>query len=218
MKNIVLIAVASTVVSIPVYAANYNGFISPSSLGKDVETLNKQYKLNLKKQNWNGYSNGKTATCQLNVEVNKNNKINSISILNAANCQYSTKSNVAYNSNTSKIKDLLSQVDIENIQFIPGCFNCPANIKITDNLVIDRAQDPYYTKFEISGYNKSYLSYIAKKLLGNTSSTEYRSMMDMLELRAAQEVDFYDRNAFKLQAIKTYNIQSKPESYTIVLK
>ncbi len=218
MKNILLIAVTSTVVCIPAYAANYNSFITPSSLGKDVEALNKQYKLGLKKQNWNGYSNDDSAPCQLNVEVNKKNKINSIRIINTASCQYTTKSNVSYNNRTSKVKDLLSQVDIENIKFVPGCFNCPSKIKITDDLLIDRTKDPYYTKFEISGYNKSYLQYIAKKLFGNASNDDYYAMMDMLELRAAQEVDFYDRNAFKLQAVKTYDLQDKPESYTIVLK
>ena len=40
----------------------------------------------------------------------------------------------------------------------------------------------------------------------------------MLELRAAQDENFYDRNAFKLQAIKTYKLQDKPLSYTIAIK
>ena len=43
-------------------------------------------------------------------------------------------------------------------------------------------------------------------------------MLDMLELRAAQEVDCYARNTFKLQAVKTYDLQDKPLSYTIILK
>lgn len=74
MKNMLLIALTSTVASLPAYAINYNSFIAPSSLGKDVEALNKQYKLGLKKQNWNGYSNDDSASCQLHIEVNKKTK------------------------------------------------------------------------------------------------------------------------------------------------
>lgn len=218
MKKIVLLVITSTVAAVPVYAANYSSFIAPSSLGKDVEVLNSQYKLGLKKQNWNGYSNAGAGACQLDVEVTKGNKIRSIRIINSASCRYITKSNVTYNSKTNTTKDLLSQVDVENIQFIPGCFNCPSTITISDNLLIDRSIDPYYTKFEISGYNKSYLGYIAKKLFGNPVGGNYNAMMDMLELRAAQEIDFYDRNAFKIQAIKSYDLQDKPLSYTIIVK
>lgn len=217
MKNRLLLFMVSTVVCIPVYAANYSSFIAPSSLGKDINTLNKQYKLGLSKQDWNGYSNSDSDACKLDVGVTKKDKINFITIVNTEGCAYSTQSNVSYNSKTTTTKSLLSQVDIEHIQFVPGCFNCPSRIEITDELFINRAEDNYYTKFEILGYNKAYLDYIAKKLFGNTSD-DYYSMMDMLELRAAQDENFYDRNAFKLQAIKTYKLQDKPLSYTIAIK
>lgn len=217
MKNSLLIIIVGTVVCLPTYAANYNSFIAPSSLGKDVNTLNKQYKLGLSKQDWNGYSNSDSDACKLDVGVTKTGKINFITIMNTENCQYSTQSNVTYNSKNTETRNLLSQVDIENVQFIPGCFNCPSRIEITDELMINRAEDSYYTKFEIQGYNKAYIDYIAKKLFGSTLD-DYYSMMDMLELRAAQDENFYDRNAFKLQAIKTYKLQDKPLSYTIALK
>jgi hypothetical protein len=41
--------------------------------------------------------------------------------------------------------------------------------------------------------------------------------MDMLESRAAKDPTLYDRNEFKLQAIEAYNLQDKPQSYTIAL-
>ncbi|GAF53566.1 hypothetical protein [Psychrobacter sp. JCM 18900] len=59
-------------------AAEYNQFLSPSSLGKDVKALSSQYKLGLKKQSWGGYSNSEAYDCMLNVEVNSQGRINSI--------------------------------------------------------------------------------------------------------------------------------------------
>lgn len=129
MKKIVLLVITSTVAAVPVYAANYSSFIAPSSLGKDVEVLNSQYKLGLKKQNWNGYSNAGAGACQLDVEVTKGNKIRSIRIINSASCRYITKSNVTYNSKTNTTKDLLSQVDVENIQFIPVALTAPQPLR-----------------------------------------------------------------------------------------
>lgn len=220
MKKLLLVTGFSTIfgtISMATYAANYNSFVTSASLGKDINTLNKQYKLGLKKQNKNSYSNDDSEVCRLSVGTDENDRVNSIKIITSAKCQYTAKSNVNYISKSTTIKSLLSQVDIENIQFIPGCFNCSPKLKTTDNLIISRTEDNYYTEFEIQGYNKNYKDYIAKKLFGSLED-DYHSMMNMLKLRSAKEADLYDRNEFKLQAIKAYNLNNKLQSYTIALK
>lgn len=218
MKKTLLISSLVATISIPVYAADYQSFITLSSLGKSINTLNKKYDLNLKKQTSGSYSNSDASTCKLTVSTDKKNQINQIKITGNEACKYTAKSNVNYNSQTTKIQDLLSQVDIKDVQFVPGCFNCPSRLKTNDKLVISREKDGYYTKFEIQGANKKYLNYIAKNLFGDFSDENYDSIMDTLELRAAKDADLYDRDEFKLQAIDAYNLQEKPQSYTIALK
>lgn len=218
MKKTLLISSLVATISMPVHAADYQNFIKPSSLGKNINALNKTYNLGLKKRSLGGYSNRQSGDCSLYVETNKKNQISRIRIIDNGACKYTTKSNVNYNSQTTKTQDLLSQVDIKNVQFIPGCFNCPSRLEITDNLVISREKDSYYTKFEIKGYNKKYLNYIAKNLFGDSSDENYYSIMDMLESRAAEDPSLYNRNEFKLQAIEAYDLQDKPQSYTIALK
>ncbi|WP_367110232.1 hypothetical protein [uncultured Psychrobacter sp.] len=218
MKTILLIAGLSTTISISAYAADYQSFIAPSSLSKNITALNKQYKLELKERNTGLYNNGNSATCNLVVRTDKEDRVNYIKIINNKNCFYNTKSNVNYNGKSTKTKDVLGQVNIENIKFIPGCFNCASKKNPTDSLVINRAEDKYYTEFEIKEYNKDYIEYIAKDLFGDFSNDEYDSVMNKLELRAAEEPELYDRNEFKLHAIDTYDLQSRPLSYTIALK
>lgn len=218
MKKTLLLANLIAIISIPVYAADYQSFIAPSSLGKNINTLNDKYDLELKKQNSGIYSNRSEATCTLIVSTNKKSQVNLIKIIPNKGCQYTVKSNINYNSQTTTIQDLLKQVDLKEIQFIPGCFNCSAKSKATDTLVIRREKDSYYTKFEIKGYNKEYLNYIANNLFGNLSDNNYDALMNTLELRAAEDPNLYDRNEFKLQAVEAYNLQDKPQSYTIALK
>ncbi|MGM8899135.1 MULTISPECIES: hypothetical protein [unclassified Psychrobacter] len=218
MKNTLLISGLIVTISIPVHAADYQSFIAPSSLGKSIHTLNKKYQLGLKKQSSGKYGNRELNDCRLIVKTNKKNRINEIKIIDSKSCKYSTTSNVNYNSQTTKTQDLLSQVDIQDVQFVPGCFNCPSRLEITDTLVIEREKDNYLTKFEINGHNRKYLNYIAKNLFGDFSDENYYSTMNLLESRAAEEPSLYDRNEFKLQAIEAYNLQDKPQSYTIALK
>ncbi len=218
MKKTLLLSKLIAIVSIPVYAADYQSFIAPSSLGKNINTLNDKYDLELKKQNSGIYSNGSEATCTLIVSTNKKSQVNLIKIIPNKGCQYTAKSNVTYNSQTTTTQDLLRQVDLKDIKFVPGCFNCPSKSKATDTLVIRREKDSYYTKFEIKGYNKEYLNYIANNLFGNLSGNNSDTLMNTLELRAAEDPNLYDRNEFKLQAVEAYNLQDKPQSYTIVLK
>ncbi|WP_299184523.1 hypothetical protein [uncultured Psychrobacter sp.] len=217
MKNTLLISGLIATISIPVHAADYQSFITPSSLGKSINTLNKKYQLGLKKQSSGKYANHRLNGCSLLVKTDKKNRINEIKIIDNKDCRYTTTSNVNYNSQTTKTQDLLSQVDIQDVQFVPGCFNCPSRLEITDTLVIDREKDNYHTKFEIKGHNRKYLNYIAKNLFGDFSDENYYSIMDMLESRAAKDPTLYDRNEFKLQAIEAYNLQDKPQSYTIAL-
>lgn len=218
MKKTLLISSLIATISIPVHGADYQNFIKPNSLGKSLNTLNKTYSLGLKKQSIGSYSNRQSEDCSLYVETNNKNQISRIRITGNEACKYTTKSNVNYNSQTTKTQDLLSQVDIKDVQFVPGCFNCPSPSKTNDNLVISREKDRYYTEFEIQGANKKYLNYIAKNLFGDFSDESPSSIMNMLELRAAKDDDLYDRNEFKLQAIEAYNLQDKPQSYTIALK
>lgn len=218
MKKLLLFSGLSAVFSISAQAANYEDFIAPSSLGKNISALNKQYKLDLKERSKGRYSNGPSAICSLTVKTDKENRVSYIKIKHDKNCQYRTKSNVNYSSKTTKIKNILSQVNIENIQFIPECFSCSSRKGINDSLVVNRAEDKYYTEFEIEGRNKNYTEYIAQNLFGKFSSDNYDSVMEKLETRVDEDPNLYDRNEFKLQAIELYNLQNKPISYTIALK
>lgn len=218
MKIILLIASISTAVSISAHSEDYEGFIAPSSLGKNINTLNSQYELGLKEHSKGRYGNKSSADCDLMVKTDEENRVNYIKVTHKQNCRYSTTSNVNYNSKSTKTKDILGQVNIKNIQFVPRCLNCPSRVGVLDRLVVNRAEDKYYTEFEIQGANKDYIKYIAKDLFGNFSDDDYNTVMNKLQLRAAENDNFYDRNEFKLQAIDSYNLQGVPLSYTIALK
>ena len=201
-------------------AADYNSFLSPSSLGKDVKTVNSQYKLGLKKQESGGYSNSEAYDCSIDVDVNSRNLITRIRVLpNNEKCNYEvTSSGVSFNPKNTKTVDILNQVKIDDITFIPGCFNCPSRIELSDSLVINRPQDKYYTEFEIQGYNRDYHNFMAKKLFGNFSQDDYYPTMDKLEAKLGSNPSNYDRKDFKLEAVKTYDLKQKPWSYAIGLK
>ena len=217
MKRLLLLSVGS-MVALPVYAADYNHFIEPSSLGQNINTLNQHYKLGLIKSNGGYYRNADSTACALLVMADKKDKVTQIKITNNQNCQYKAKSNVVIDSHTTNIRTLLNQVDLKDISFVPGCFNCPSRIEITDNLIINRAEDNYYSEFAIQGYNTEYKNYMAKKLFGHLTEDNYYSMMDMLELRSVKDPTIYDRDEFKLQAVETYNLQGQTWSYTISAK
>ena len=201
-------------------AADYNSFLSPNSLGKDVKTVNSQYKLGLKKQEGGGYSNSDAYDCNVNVEANSRNLITHIRVSpNTEKCRYqATSSGVSFNAKSTKTVDILNQVKLEDIKFIPGCFNCPSRIELPDSLVINRPQDKYYTEFEIPGYNRDYHNFMAKKLFGSFSQDDYYLMMDKLEEKMGNSPSSYDRKDFKLKAIQTYDLQQQPWSYVIGLK
>lgn len=196
-------------------AADYNQFLSPSSLGKNVKALSSQYKLGLKKQSWGGYSNSEAYDCMLNVEVNSQGRINSIRAEpNNEKCSFKTASSgVTYNTESTKIIDILNQADIDSIKFLPGCFNCPSGLELADNLVISRPQDNYYTEFEIEGYNNEYLKFMGTKLIGNFNQNNYYSIMDKLDAKLDSDSPEYNRKDFKLKAIKSYDLQQQPWSY-----
>ncbi|MGP5209559.1 hypothetical protein ACTXJ5_02080 [Psychrobacter alimentarius] len=201
-------------------AADYNSFLSPNSLGKDVKTVNSQYKLGLKKQEGGGYSNSDAYDCSVNVEANSRNLITRIRVLpNNQKCNYkATSSGVSFNPKSTKTVDILNRTKIDDITFIPGCFNCPSRIELSDSLVINRPQDKYYTEFEIQGYNRNYHDFMAKKLFGSFSQDDYYLMMDKLEEKMGNSPSSYDRKDFKLKAIQTYDLQQQPWSYAIGLK
>lgn len=198
-------------------AADYNSFLSPSSLGKDVKTVSSQYKLGLKKQEGGSYSNSAAYDCNLDVSVNSRNLITRIQVSpNTEKCHYkATSSGVSFDSKSTKTVDILNQVKLEDIKFIPGCFNCPSRIELPDSLVINRPQDEYYTEFEISGYNGNYYDFMAKKLFGNFSQDDYYPIMDKLEEKLGNSPSSYDRKDFKLKAIQTYDLEQQPWSYAI---
>lgn len=206
--------------STPAMAADYNRFLSPSSLGKDVKTLSSQYKLGLKKQDSESYSNSDAYDCNVNVSVNSRNLITRIKIsLNTEKCDYkAASSGVSFNSKTTKAVDILNQAKLSDIKFIPGCFNCPSRIELPDSLVVNRGQDNYYTEFEIGGYNSEYLKFMGKKLLGSFSEDDYYPTMDKLETKLGSSPSSYNRKDFKLKAIQTYDLQQQPWNYAIGLK
>lgn len=201
-------------------AADYNSFLSPSSLGKEVKTVNSQYKLGLKKQEGGGYSNSDAYDCNLDVSDNRQNLITRIQVSpSTEKCRYqATSSGVSFNVKSTKTVDILNQVKLEDVKFIPGCFNCPSRIELSDSLVIDRPKDKYYTEFEIQGYNRDYHNFMAKKLFGSFSQDDYYLMMDKLEEKMGNSPSSYDRKDFKLKAIQTYDLQQQPWSYAIGLK
>lgn len=207
-------------VSTTAMAADYNSFLSPSSLGKDVKTVNSQYKLGLKKQEGGGYSNSESYDCSIDVDANSRNLITHIRVSpNNEKCNYkATSSGVSFNPKNTKTVGILHQAKINDITFIPGCFNCPSRIELSDSLVVNRPQDKYYTEFEISGYNRDYHEFMAKKLFGNFSQDDYYPTMDKLEEKLGNSSSSYDRKDFKLEAIKTYDLEQKPWSYAIALK
>lgn len=198
-------------------AADDNSFLSPNSLGKDVKTVNSQYKLGLKKQEGGSYSNSDAYDCSVDVDVNSRNLITRIQVSpNTEKCNYqATSSGVSFNPKSTKTVDILNQVKLEEIKFIPGCFNCPSRIELSDSLVINRPQDKYYTEFEISGYNSDYHDFMAKKLFGSFSQDGYYPTMDKLEEKLSNSPSSYNRKDFKLKAIQTYDLQQQPWSYAI---
>lgn len=204
----------------PVFAADYNGLLSPSSLGQDINTLNSRYKLGLKKQEWGGYTNKASESCKVDITIDKNSKATLIELSpNTENCRYkATTSGVSFDSRSSKIVDILNQTKVENIQFFPGCFNCPSGLELSDSLVIKRSQDKYYTEYGIEGYNSGYLEFMMTKLLGKVSQDNYYPMLDKLEAKLDANPSLYNRKDFKLQAMKTYDLQGKPWNYAIGLK
>lgn len=201
-------------------AADYNSFLSPSSLGKEVKTLNSQYKLGLKKQEGGGYSNSESHDCSINVDANSRNLITRIRVSpNNEKCNFkAVSSGVSFNPKNTKTENILNQTKIDDITFIPGCFNCPSRIELSDSLVINRPKDTYYTEFEIAGYNRDYHDFMAKKLFGNFSQDDYYPTMDKLEAKLSDSPSNYDRKDFKLKAIQTYDLEQKPWSYAIGLK
>lgn len=54
-QSLCLSLILGLTLSTTAMAADYNSFLSPNSLGKDVKTVNSQYKLGLKKQEGGGY-------------------------------------------------------------------------------------------------------------------------------------------------------------------
>lgn len=216
MKKLLLAGVVMIAISAPTFAADYSGLASPSSLGKSVASLNKQYKVGLKyDKDYQGYKNSETAACDLYVETDSKQLVKSIYISDKNDCKYTAKSNVTFNSASTTVKDLLNQVKISEVQFNPGCFNCPSRIEIGDNLVINRAADKYYTEFEISG-NSEYNDFIIKKTYGSKHSEandfELRDELD------EKDEKFFNRQDFKLAAIKTTDMKSVPWNYKIVAK
>lgn len=216
MKKLLLAGAVMMAISAPAFAADYSGFVSPSSLGKSVDSLNKQYKVGLKyEKDYQGYKNSDSAACDLYVETDKKQLVKRIHISDKNDCKYTTKSNVNFNSASTTIKDLLNQVNISEVQFNPGCFNCPSRIEIGDNLVINRAGDKYYTEFEIAG-DGEYHEFIIKKTYGSKySEDKHYELMDELDEKDSK---FFNRQDFKLAAIKTADMKSVPWNYTIIAK
>lgn len=203
-----------------VYAANYNDFLTPSSLGKNIDTLNSTYSLGLTKQDGGDYSNSDTADCSLIVEVDKTKRIKRIRIIpNQGNCRFkTTSSGITFHTGKTNIVDTLNQVKLNDIQFIPGCFNCSSRIEISDILMIKRAQDNYYTAIEIEGYNEDYLSFMGNTIYGNFEQDDYYEVMDKLDKYFRTHPSDYSRNEFRLKAIETYDLKKQPWSYAIGLK
>ncbi|WP_230657356.1 hypothetical protein [Psychrobacter sp. I-STPA10] len=216
--------------STPTYAANYNDFLSPNSLGQNINTLNTRYGLGLKKQDWGAYQNSDAYNCSLTVKANSHNKITSIQVApNNDKCTIkTTSSGINYHHGNTKIVDILNQVRLEDIQFIPACFNCPSRLELPDSLVVMRPQDPYYTEFNIDGYNTPYTEFLAQKVLGNfdlKSDIYYKKMSEMDEkFNLAtnnfehKDISLLKKKEIRLKAIHTYDLQSTPWRYEIGLK
>ena len=188
-------------------------------MGKDIDVINSQYKVGLQKQDY-GYRNSDAYHCDLRVDVDSRNRITEIQITpNTDQCNYNAiSSGVSFNAKTTNTVDILNQAKLENIEFIPGCFNCPSRIELTDSLIVNRAEDRYYTSFEIEGYNRDYHNFMVEKLFGNFNQGNYYPMMDKLDETLTNNPSYYQRKDFKIKAIQTYNLKQKPWSYSIVLK
>ena len=220
----------SILLSAPAYATNYKDFLSPNSLGQDLNILNTRYSLGLKKQDWGAYQNSNAYNCSLTVKADSRNKITSIKIVpsNEKCTIKTTSSGINYHHGKSKIVDILNQVRLEDIQFIPACFNCPSRLELPDSLVVRRPQDQYYTVFEIDGYNTPYKDFITQKALGNfdlNSNIYYEKMSEMDDKIRLETNDFENKDVsllkqkdVRLKAIHTYDLQSTPWRYEIGLK
>lgn len=215
MNRLLLAGAVMLMTSAPALAADYGGLASPSSLGKSVASLNKQYKVGLKyDKDYQGYKNSETAACGLFVTTDKKQLVDRIYISDDNDCKYIVKSNVSFNSATTTVKDLLNQVNLTDVRFIIGCFNCPSRIEINDKLMVNRASDKYYTEFEIRA-NSDYSNFIAKKTYGKYLEDKHYEIMDKLDQK---DYKFFDNKEFKLAAIKTTDMKTVPWSYTIATK
>ncbi|PNK59668.1 hypothetical protein [Psychrobacter sp. FDAARGOS_221] len=208
--------------SAPAMAANLNGFLTPNSLGKNINTLNKQYNLGLTKADWDGwdlYTNSSNTDCDLSVST-KNDKVTEIKVSpNGENCRYKTQSSgITFQYDKTRVVDILNNAKLADIQFIPGCFNCPSRIELPDELVVSRPQDKYTTTFGISGYNDDYLKYMATKMGIKNVEQDYYPAMDSLEEKLNANPKAYNREDFKRQAIRTYDLKSTPWVFKITAK
>lgn len=228
VSNCLILALAST--SLSLQAANIDQLISHDSLGKDVLQLNQTYKLGLNKasaayldgKKSGHYFTGSFGKCELQVMADNANKVSSISV-STNDCDFTTNSNVLFDSRKTSLSKLLKQVKLSEVSFEQGCYNCPSRIQLLDNLVINRPKDKFYTEFEISGYNNQLKEYMVKKLakVHQKTSNKWEALSWLDNLKSEDLFSFKrltDRKDFKEKAIATYNLEEVPYRYTIKSK
>lgn len=228
MKKLTLgLGVILATMTISAHSANYNQFVSPSSLGKSVYDLNKKYQLGLSKSSENSdedyynFYNKDNSACGLAVGTNNKGIIQSISMYyNGNKCTMKSQSNFSFDMQRTTGIDILNQIKLSEMQVVVGCFNCPSGLELVDEMIINRPQDNYVTKFQVGSYNDEYKNFIAKKLFPKFNADDfdhYYEYMDKLD-QMSTKPDFYNREDFKRQAIKAYNMKEKLGNITLELK
>lgn len=207
-----------SIVSTASFGADYQKFISSNSLGKDVHTLNKQYKMGLKlsEKEWgdNGrlYQTPESAKCLVSVETTKRDKIKSISIWGNKDCQFSTTSPLNYQVDKMTVRDILNQVKPNEVYIQIGCFNCPSRIEITDNLIVEKGN--YRLSFEVDGYHRESHIALSKLLFGKYEEDKHFEYMDKLEELFRNDPRLFERDDVKKLLFKQF-INHKIHSYEI---
>lgn len=213
-----LIAIILSTYSMVSFGANYQQFINPNSLGKDIHILNKKYKLSLKlsQKEWGDnnklYQTPEKEKCLISVETTQKGKIQSIAILGEKGCQFGTTTPLKYQVNKMTVRDILNQVKPNEVYIEIGCFNCPSRIEIIDNLIVDK--DDYRLSFEVDGYHTESHIALSKLLLGNYEQDKHYEYMDKLDELFRNDPELFQRDDIRKLLFK-YFLNHKIHSYEI---
>lgn len=214
-----LLTIALLTCSVASVAADYYQFVSSNSLGKDIQTLNKKYKLGLKlsqddsSDTTHFYETPKSSDCRLSVKTTKKGNIQSISVANDKKCHFNTTSPLIYRSNkVMRVKDILNQVKPNETYIKIGCFNCPSRIEILDELIVKK--DGYLLSFEIEGYHTESHIALSKLLFNDYQENHHYAYMDRLAEAFLEYPELFQRDDVKKLLFKHF-VNREIHTYTI---